>query len=135
MNIRLSLGTDNALTTLLRTGPYKAPNRFSIAKVKASLPSVLQDLRDENEDDNAADETPDSEFLAHRPYPFTYDGTLLTEDGTLPEHGFSYTMFKDRSSVGVEVTTGSGTRTRDTRCPCEAFTTSAPRQHLHQAPQ
>jgi hypothetical protein len=42
--------------------------------------------------------------VADQPYPFTYDGTSLTEDWTLPDHGFDPSNFKDQSSVGVEVT-------------------------------
>jgi len=45
-------------------------------------------------------EDPISLLVADQPYPFTYDGTSLT---SLPDHGFDHSHFKDRSSVGVEV--------------------------------
>jgi hypothetical protein len=37
------------------------------------------------------------------PYPFTYDGTSLTDDWVLPDHGFDISHFKDQSSVSVKV--------------------------------
>lgn len=100
MTIRLSSASDNALTTLLLTGPHKtdyaAPNLYTLAKVSAKVKSVVEDLEEMGED-------PISLLVADQPYPFTYDGTSLTADWSLPDHGFDYSHFKNRSWVGVEV--------------------------------
>ena len=50
-----------------------APNRFSLAKVNAKVQSVVADLEEMGE-------KPISLLVADQPYPFTYDGTSLTED-------------------------------------------------------
>ena len=71
MTVRLSLAADNALSALLRSGPYKpytAPNRFSLAKAKATVKSMVEDLQEMGE-------KPVSLLVADQPYPFTYDGT------------------------------------------------------------
>ena len=98
LTVRLS-PADLTLSTLLRTGPYKTyspPNRFLMVTVKAKVESVVEDLTEMGEE-------PISLLVADQPFPFTYDGTSLTEDCTLPDYRFDPSNFKDQSSVGVEV--------------------------------
>ena len=59
-------------------------------RVKATVESVVEDLQ-------AMREEPINLLVADQPYPFTYDGTSLSD-------GFDHSNFKDRSLVGVEVT-------------------------------
>jgi hypothetical protein len=88
MTVHLSSAADNALTALLRTGPYKT---YTFVK------SVVEDLKEMGE-------KPINLLVADQPYPFTYDGTSLIENWTLSDYRFDRSNFKDRSSVGVEVT-------------------------------
>ena len=74
-----------------------SPNRFALAKAKASVKTVVEDLAEMGE------EEPVVQLMADLPYPFTYDGTSLTADWVLPDQGFDVAKFKTGSSVGVEV--------------------------------
>jgi hypothetical protein len=67
--------------------------------VKATVKSVIEDLEEMGEE-------PVSQLVADHPCPFTYDDTSLTEDWTLPDHGFEISNFKNQSSVGLEVVNG-----------------------------
>jgi hypothetical protein len=70
INIRLAPSTNKALTSLLKTGPYKSynpPNRYSVLRIKATLKSVLEDLDDEVE----YLEDPAEPICIDNPYPFT----------------------------------------------------------------
>jgi len=100
ITVRLPPVADNALNSLFKTGPYKtytSPNHYALVKAKATVKSVQEDLKELDE------EEPVTQLVADRPYPFTYDGTSLTDDWVLPDHGFDISNFKDQSSVGVEV--------------------------------
>ena len=94
MTIRLSSASDNALTTLLLTGPHKtdyaAPNLFTLAKVNAKVKSVVEDLEEMGRIPSACS------------WRISPTRSSLTEDWSFPDHGFDHSHFKDRSSVGVE---------------------------------
>jgi hypothetical protein len=103
-NIRLSPPTNAALNALLKTGPFKTyttPARYSILRVKATLKTVLEDLRPaEGGDDFAA---PGEPISIYDVYPFIYDGSMLTEKGSVPNSGYDVNHFTDQTTVGVEV--------------------------------
>jgi hypothetical protein len=103
VDIRLSIPTNKALNSLLKTGPlkeYEPPNKYSILKLKATLKAVRDDLRDGEDDDSIILE---EKISVNEPYPFTYDGSLLTEGGKVPTCGFDVYNFNDHSSVAGEV--------------------------------
>jgi hypothetical protein len=94
---------DRALNALWKSelyrGAYASPNRFALARAKASVKTVVEDLTEIGEEEPE----PVVQHVADLPYSFTYDGTSLTANWVLPDHGFDVAKFKAGSSVGVEV--------------------------------
>jgi hypothetical protein len=103
VNIRISASTNSALNALLRTGPcktYTAPARYSILRVKATLKTALEELMPaEGEEDLAALGGP---ITIYDVYPFTYDGTMLAENGPMPDSGYDVNKFNDQTTVAIE---------------------------------
>jgi hypothetical protein len=67
--------------------------------VKATLKAVQDDLKDDDEDLAALGET----IAMDDPCPFTYDGSMMIEDGPVPSAGYDVSNFDEHTSVGVEV--------------------------------
>jgi hypothetical protein len=68
--------------------------------VKASLKSVREDLKDEEDEDLAA--LADT-IRTTNAYPYTYDGTKLREGASVPNPKYEVWNFDEHTSVAVEV--------------------------------
>ncbi|KAN0067528.1 hypothetical protein V8E54_014397 [Elaphomyces granulatus] len=58
------------------------------------------DLQPAGGDDFAA---PGEPISVYDVYPFIYDGSMLTEDGSMPNSGYDINHFTDQTTVGVDV--------------------------------
>jgi hypothetical protein len=103
VDIVLSADTDNALDGLLKTGPrkrYTKPNRYCILRAQATLSSVREDLRD---DDDESFTSLGQTITANDPFPYTYNGCMVIENGTMPASGYDASNFGKQTSVAVEI--------------------------------
>lgn len=102
ITLRLSSAATKALNALFRSGPFKSYTcQHSILKLKATLKSVREDLRDEEEEEVAA---LGGDISADDPYPFTYDGCALTDGGPVPTIRHEISTFNLRTCVAAEIT-------------------------------
>ncbi|KAN0068345.1 hypothetical protein V8E54_013541 [Elaphomyces granulatus] len=65
--------------------------------VKATLKTVLEDLQPAEGGDDF------EPISVYDVYPFIYDGSMLTENGSMPNSGYDVNHFTDQTTVGVEV--------------------------------
>ena len=108
VNVRLPPPTNTALGALLKSGPYKSytsPVRYSILRVKATLPKVLTQLQSLEESGQGERAVPAHGELitAYEPYPFSYDGSELAQGSPMPLSGYDIHRFTDQTSVALEL--------------------------------
>lgn len=103
-SIRLNIPTNTALCALLDSGPYQSytsPARYSILRLKATLPHVLEQLS--RVPTGVAIPGLGDFSTEFEGYPFSYDGSTLVRGGPTPEAGFDLYRFTDQTTVVVEV--------------------------------
>jgi hypothetical protein len=103
VDVLLPAETNKALDSFLKTGPWKTftkPNRCSILRTKATLGAVKDDLAD---DDDEALAFLGQTITANDPFPYTYDGSMMVENGTVPSAGFDVSNFSSQTSIAIEV--------------------------------
>lgn len=91
VDLLLSTNTDNALDSLLKTGPWKTftkPNRYCIIRTKATLAAVREDLRDDDDEGLAS---LGQTITTNDPFPYTYNGSMVVENGSMPASGYDVT--------------------------------------------
>jgi hypothetical protein len=102
VDVLLSAETDKALDRLLKTGPWSTftkPNRYSILRTKATLGAVKDDLRD---DDDEGFVSLGHTITTNDPFPYTYNGSMMVENGAVPNAGFDVRNFSNQASIAVE---------------------------------
>jgi len=103
VDILLPTETHEALDNLLKTGPWKTftkPNRYSILRTKATLVAIKDDLFDEDDEVLAS---LGKAITAKDPFPYTYNGSMMVEGGTVPTAGYDATNLVNQTSIAVEV--------------------------------
>jgi hypothetical protein len=103
VDVLLPTEADKALDNLLKTGPWKTftkPNRYSILRTKATLAAIKDDLFDEDDEILAS---LGQAITAKDPFPYTYNGSMMVEGGTVPTAGYDATNFVNQTSIAVEV--------------------------------
>ncbi|KAH8586494.1 hypothetical protein B0O99DRAFT_748287 [Bisporella sp. PMI_857] len=102
VDVLLSAETDKALDRLLKTGPWSTftkPNRYSILRTKTTLGAVKDDLRD---DDDEGFVSLGHTITTNDPFPYTYNGSMMVENGAVPNAGFDVRNFSNQASIAVE---------------------------------
>lgn len=102
-DVLLSAETDKAMDRLLKTGPWNTftkPNRYSILRTKAALGAVKDDLRD---DDDEGFVSLGQTITTNDPFPYTYNGSMMVENGAVPNAGFDVRNFSNQASIAVEL--------------------------------
>jgi hypothetical protein len=103
VDVLLSTNTDNALDSLLKTGPWKTftkPNRYCIIRTKATLAAVREDLRDDDDEGLAS---LGQTITTNDPFPYTYNGSMVVENGSMPASGYDVSNFGKQASIAVEM--------------------------------
>ncbi|KAH6681412.1 hypothetical protein B0J14DRAFT_647828 [Halenospora varia] len=105
VDVLLSAESDKALDRLLKTGPWNTftkPNRYSILRTKATLGAVKDDLRD---DDDEGFVSLGQTITTNDPFPYTYtcSGSMMVENGAVPNAGFDVRNFSNQASITVEL--------------------------------